>query len=102
MKERAARSIAPGSFIVMLLVLLAMVAQAGFRTVELRRDSAALETRVAQQRPLVERSHKLRQQLQSIAAATAALAEQGNPNAILVRDQLQKQGISLGGTSRPE
>jgi len=103
MKERATRSISLGSFIVLFVALLALVAQAGFHTLELRRESAALETRLAQQRPVVERSQKLRQQLQSIAAATAALAEQGNPNAVLVRDQLQQQGISLGPSpSRPE
>ena len=82
-------------FLPVLLGLIALIMQAHQSATDLDRQLQVLQAQEQQQQALVEQSQKLRSQLESIAGATAALAQQGNQNAIVIRDQLRAQGISI-------
>ncbi len=82
-------------FVPMLFGLVALVMQANQSAAEFDGRLQVLQAQHQQQSAVVEQSQKLRTQLESIAGATAKLAEQGNPNAIVIRDQLKAQGISI-------
>lgn len=95
MNDPRRRPLSTGAFLAMLLVTLTLLIQAVFDNYEMRLTRKALDGRFAQQHEPMEKAKTLREQLEGIAGAVAALAEQGNPNAILIRDQLQKQGITI-------
>ncbi len=92
---RSKRDIAPTVFIPLLLVMITLAVQAFTARAGYSHQLNLLVTQQRQQDPVVEQARTLRQQLESIAGATAALAEQGNPNAIIIRDQLKSQGVSI-------
>ena len=94
MTERE-RGISWGVFIPMLLVITALVAQSLYQAVQLSNERTALEAQhTAQTQPLDE-AQNVRAQVESLAGATAALAEQGNPNAARLRDYLRQQGVTI-------
>lgn len=82
-------------FVPLLLIAVTLLIQVVYQNVQLRRERELLDNQWSQQRTTLEDAQKLRNQLQSIAGATAELAEQGNKNAILIRDQLQAKGITI-------
>lgn len=93
--SRHRQLMAPGTFVILLLLVTTLIVQTAFQTRHLRTQSANLSLQHTQQQAAVEQAQQVRRQLESIAGATARLADQGNPNAILIRDQLQSQGVTI-------
>lgn len=96
----------PSAFVPLALMLLAISIPSVYDNVQLRRERAVLANRYAAQRQPLEDAQTQRLQLESIAGATAALAEQGNENAIRVREHLRRQGVTIspptaGGAALP-
>ena len=69
--------------------------QITYRNTQLQREGDILSNQRDQQTTPMEEADRLRNQLQAIAGATAVLADQGNENAILIRNQLRAQGITI-------
>jgi len=84
-----------GVFVPVLIVAAAFVLWTGFQTVELMREHNALTaTHDAQRQPLADAA-KLRTSLDAVASATRHLADEGNPDAKLIVDELRKRGITI-------
>ena len=82
-------------FVPVLLVALAMTAWFGFQTYQLVRELQPLaRLRTAQDGP-VEAAAKARASLDSVATATALLADRGNANARFIVDELRRRGITI-------
>lgn len=73
----------------------AFLAWTSFQTVQLVTEAGALSANHAQQEALVQNATKLRQSLDAIAAQTQRLADQGNPNARGLVDELRKRGVTI-------
>jgi preprotein translocase subunit SecF len=84
-----------GVFLPILLLAAAMLMQGYYQRTLLLDQTEALAAQWEQQQSAMQEGQKLRKQLESIAGATASLAEQGNANAILIRNQLQSRGITI-------
>jgi hypothetical protein len=86
-------------FAPLLLVVFALFLQTMNATFDLlrARDSLIVQ-RATQERPIAE-AQKVRAQLESISSDVAKLAEQGNLNAIRLRDTLRQQGVKLKAPS---
>ena len=95
MSEKRGSGMSLGVFLPLLIVAVTLVVQIFFQNGKIRQERDLLATQWAQQRDPMEEAQKLRNQLQSIAGATAVLAKEGNANAILIRDQLAAQGITI-------
>jgi hypothetical protein len=91
-----------GVFVPVLLILFALIVQAAADHVELRTTRGQLDAQYTKQTQPLDEAQKLRSQLQAIAGDTALLAEQGNPNAIKLRDLLAQQGVNIKPPSREE
>jgi hypothetical protein len=89
------RSMSLAVFIPLLMMALTLLIQVFYQNTQLRREREILDAQWNNQRTTLEEAQKLRTQLQSIAGATAILAEQGNQNAIQIRDQLRAQGVTI-------
>jgi hypothetical protein len=83
------------TFIPLLIIALTLLLQITYRNTQLQREGDILSNQRDQQTTPMEEADKLRNQLQAIAGATAVLADQGNKNAIQIRDQLRAQGITI-------
>lgn len=79
----------------LLLLGCAFTAWTAFQTVQLVIERSALASSYAQQDTLVANSTKLRRSLDAMAAQTQRLAEQGNPNARLLVDDLRRRGVTI-------
>jgi hypothetical protein len=84
-----------GPFWPIALLLLSSLANAGFEWWELRTEAHDLESARAALEPKIEKSRNLRAQLDSLARQTALLAEQGNPNARELVEELARNGIVI-------
>lgn len=98
---RGARPISWNVFIPAGVMLGALLLQAGYQTVQLRNEHDALIAQFEQQKQPLDESQKLRTQLESLAGATAILAEQGNQNAVRLRDYLAQQGVTIRPPAPP-
>jgi hypothetical protein len=78
-----------------MIVVLGLIVWSAFQTVQLVGERQAISTAKQNQEQLMANSKKMRDQLDAIAAKTKRLAEQGNPNAQLVVQQLAKNGINI-------
>ena len=79
------------------LLVLGFVLMVGFQTVQLIRERSNLfEIQLAQE-PTIQEGAKLRQQLDSLAKKTAALADAGNAGAKAVVEEMRRQGITIKG-----
>jgi hypothetical protein len=79
------------------LLILGFVLMVGFQTVQLIRERGNLfEIQLAQE-PTIQEGAKLRQQLDSLAKKTAALADAGNAGAKTVIEEMRRQGITIKG-----
>ena len=77
------------------LVILAFFGMASFQAVQLVRERGHLADLKLAQEPSVQEGAKLRQQLESLGAKTAQLAESGNANAKAIVEEFRRQGITL-------
>lgn len=83
------------TFVILLLVIGMQMGQYLFTNVQLRRERDTIATQFDTQTPQLETSRQLRSQFDGIASAVAELADEGNPNAIRVRDELAARGVSI-------
>jgi hypothetical protein len=77
------------------LLVLGFVLMVGFQTVQLIRERGNLFELQLAQEPTVQEGAKLRQQLDSLAKKTAALADAGNISAKAVIEEMRRQGITI-------
>ena len=77
------------------LVTVAIVAWFAFQTYQLVRERSALESVKAAQEPTIAQAQKLRAQLDAISTKTLELAQQGNPGAALIVEQLARRGVTI-------
>ena len=83
------------------IVVLTLLVWVGFQTLQLYNERQRLQAGVLGQEQLVQNSQKLRTSLDSLASETAKLAEDGNPNARLLVDELRKRGITINPSAQP-
>ena len=82
-------------FLPLLLIAATLLILTIFQSTQLIRERSALnQVKINQDNPIQE-SQKVRSQLESIAKKTAQLAEQGNPNARLIVEELKKSGVTI-------
>jgi len=84
-----------GTFVILLLVIVIQGTQLLFSNVQLRREEVEIARQFELQTPQIESAEQLRGQFEGIAGAVVRLADEGNQNAVAVRDQLAAQGIDL-------
>jgi hypothetical protein len=82
-------------FLPLVLLTLAVVAWFGYQTVQLQVERSAQRKALQEQEQVVQSATKMRAQLDALAAETQRLADQGNPNAKLLVDELRKRGITI-------
>ena len=95
MSDSTNQGMRTSTFIPLLIIALTLLLQITYRNPQLQREGDILSNQRDQQSTPMEEADKLRNQLQAIAGATAVLADQGNENAIQIRDQLRAQGITI-------
>jgi hypothetical protein len=83
------------TFVILLLLVGTQMAQYFFTNMQLRRERDTIASQYDTQTPQLETSRQLRSQFDGIASAVARLADEGNPNAIRVRDELAARGVSI-------
>lgn len=96
----ASETLNTGLFFVLFLMLLALFAQTVQDTIRLDGEREALNTQLASQRDTLNEARNVRAQLEAIAGDTAILAEDGNQNAIQLRDFLAEQGVTIRPPAR--
>ncbi len=86
-------------FLPALILLLALVGWFSFQAFQLYEERSALqESRFAQEQS-VQTATKLRASLDTMARETARLAQQGNPNARLLVEELRKRGVTINASA---
>jgi hypothetical protein len=90
-----------GPFIPLMILALTLLSWFAFETIRLRVEQDALRTTIASQEKSMEDSRRLRASLEALMSGTAKLAEQGNPNARLVIDELKKHGVTITANPTP-
>ena len=95
----AIRPGAPGLFLPMLLVTLALLGWFAAQAWQLWSDRQALSTAHASQQPTVDNAAKLRSSLDGLAADTQRLAEGGNASARLLVEELRKRGVTINANA---
>jgi hypothetical protein len=90
-----------GLFLPILLGLLTLVLWFGFQTSQLTKERDNLNTLRSNQQVMHDNAQKLRTQLDVLAAGTARLAQQGNPNAQQLVNALRAQGITINPDAAP-
>lgn len=83
------------AFLFMSLLFSIVLAQIIFTYLQFQHEQNILNQQFSSQQIVFRKAQTIRSQLESIAGSTATLAQQGNVNAILIRDQLKKQGITI-------
>ena len=84
-----------GLFVPMLLLALSVVLWFGFQTYQLVNERQQLAALRASQDAQVEGATKLRASLDTLATATAQLADSGNASARIIVEELRKRGITI-------
>jgi hypothetical protein len=82
-------------FVPAMLVALALTAWFGFQTYQLVRERRQVAQLRAGQDGPVEAAAKVRAALDSVATATALLADRGNANARVIVEELRRRGITI-------
>ena len=72
-----------------------------FQTYELIREHSFLETTQAGQQSTLDQANQVRQDAETLAGATAALADRGDPNAKEAVNIMRQQGITLRAPTAP-
>jgi hypothetical protein len=83
------------TFVILLLVIATQMGQYFFTNMQLRRERDTIATQYETQTPQLETARELRSQFDGIASAVARLADEGNPNAVRVRDELAARGVNI-------
>lgn len=93
--EQNQRDSGRGPFPPLLLLAVALVGWFAFQTLQLINERQQLEALRVSQGPQVEAAGKVRASLDTVAVATARLADAGNANARLLVDELRRRGIVI-------
>lgn len=91
---------APSQFPV-LIIIAGLLVWSTFQTVQLIKERQNVQTAHKNQETVIVNAKKMRDQLDAIAASTKRLADQGNPNAQLIVQQLAKNGININPNAPP-
>lgn len=89
------RANAHSTFLPLLLLSLALSGWLGFQGWQLFTERQQLQKFAAGQEAQVENANRLRASLDRLALATRQLAAEGNPNARLLVDELQRRGVTI-------
>jgi hypothetical protein len=84
-----------GGFIPLLLFGTALLVLLVFQAIQLNRERGNLKATIASQEQPIQESQRLRTQLDGVAGDTARLAQDGNPNAAAIIEELAKRGIRI-------
>ena len=90
-----------GIFLPIMLGLLTLVVWFAFQTNQLIKERDNLNALSTNQQTIYGNAQKLRTQLDALAAGTARLAQQGNPNAQQVVNALRAKGITINPNATP-
>ncbi len=88
-------------FLPIALVTLSLFTWIAFQTVMLFKERTTLQSVRQNQEKTVQDSIKLRNQLDSIAKGTAALARSGNAGAKTIVEELRKRGVTIKEDAPP-
>lgn len=91
----------PSLFLPLLFIVSTLVLWFGFQTYQLMKKRDNLKKLQTNQEAMFTNARKMRAQLDSIAAGTARLAQQGNANATQIVDALKAKGISINPNATP-
>ena len=84
-----------GVYLPLLLTLIGIVSWLVFQTSQLVIEHGALLQLRANQVSTLHTMQKMRKQLETLSVGAAKLAQQGNPNAKLIVDDLHRKGITI-------
>jgi hypothetical protein len=98
---RSTGSRAAGADLPLALLAVGFLLWLAFQTVQLVRDSEALDTINHNQDSPLQDAAKLRQATDALAADTAQLAQDGNIGAKLVVEEMARQNVMLRPTPQP-
>lgn len=84
----------------LVLTLVALLVWFGFQTVELVLERRSLSSLMGNLEAATQESQKMRAQLEALITRTAELANQGNPSAKTVVQELQKRGIPINAAGQ--
>lgn len=87
------------AFYPLLLLGLAVLGWFAFQSWQLISERQQLQQFVAGQQPQVDNAGRLRASLDRLALSTRQLAQEGNPNARLLVEELQRRGVTINPTS---
>lgn len=76
-------------------LLVGLLVQSSSRAYYYRLEKLQLSSQIEQLKSAVTESEKARQQLEGLAAKTAALAEEGNKSAVVIVNKFKAAGIAL-------
>jgi hypothetical protein len=88
-------------FVPLLLLMIGLLMWSGAQMLQLFSERSTLKTLLSNQAAPYAASQKLRTQLDAVASGTQRLADQGNPNARLVVEELRKRGITINPAGAP-
>lgn len=74
---------------------IALLTWVGFQTFQIVRERVALQRLKTGQEASLRQAGKVRAQLDSIARRTLELAQQGNPGAAAIVEELAKRGVTI-------
>jgi len=94
-RSLSARNREASPFLPLLLLSLTLLAWLGFQSYQLMRESRQLAQMRFAQEAQVEAAGKVRSSLDTVATATAKLADSGNVNARILVAELRKRGITI-------
>jgi hypothetical protein len=93
--QRPSRYAGQSPFVPLLLLALALVGWFAFQSYQLARERQQLGVLRAGQDAQMQAAAKVRASLDTVASATAALADGGNVNARILVEELRKRGITI-------
>jgi hypothetical protein len=76
-----------------------MVGWFAFQTYQLVREQGVLQSVRVAQEPTIEQAKKLRAQLEIISKKLLELAQQGNPGAAQIVEELARRGVTINPNS---
>jgi hypothetical protein len=97
--EPGSRQERPNPWPAVTLVTIAMVAWFAFQTYQLVRERGVLQSVRVTQEPTIEQAKKLRTQLEIISQKLLELAQQGNPGAKQIVEELARRGVTINPNS---
>lgn len=83
----------------LILILVALLVWFGFQSFQLLSERSNLVSLQTSLEGALQESQKMRAQLETLVSKTAELAQQGNPSAKKVIEELEKRGIPISASA---